>query len=171
MLLCKGEELRLLSLTTGLLAKVWCSHPCGLTSISGQEPKSCFKLLKAEATQDQTDRNLIILDWNGGFVCATFDNNIFSTYSVFWDSIEMGTTILEVGHGPGGHGSPQLIYQPQGITKLLGFLRCYCSKKTFKDAKVLHKECTSFCVLPFWTPHDTALNTSCRVHLEPGLFH
>ena len=54
MLLCKGEELGLLSLTTGLLAKVWCSHPCGLTSISGQEPKSLFKLLQAEATQDQS---------------------------------------------------------------------------------------------------------------------
>ena len=124
-LLCKGEGLGLLSLTTGLLAGVQCSHPCSLTSIAGREPKSCFKLLKAEATQDQADRNLINLDWNGEFVCATFDNNILSMYGVFWDSIEMGTTILEVGHEPGGDGNPQLIYQLQGIAKLVGFLRHY----------------------------------------------
>lgn len=37
----------------------------------------------------------------------------------------MGTTILEVGHEPGGDGNPQLIYQLQGIAKLVGFLRHY----------------------------------------------
>ena len=148
MLLCKGEELGLLSLTTGLLAKDRCSHPCGLTSISGREPKSCFKSLKAEATQDQADRNLINLDWNGEFVCAIFDNNVFSTYGIFWDSIEMGTTILEVGHGPGGRGSPQLIYQLQGITKLLGCLRCYCSKKNLRTSKCFIKNLLLFVSYP-----------------------
>ena len=147
MLLCK-EELGLLSLTTGLLAKDRCSHPCGLTSISGREPKSCFKSLKAEATQDQADRNLINWDWNGEFVCAIFDNNVFSTYGIFWDSIKMGTTILEVGHGPGGHGSPQLIYQLQGITKLLGFLRCYCSKKNLRTSKCFIKNLLLFASYP-----------------------
>ena len=147
-LFCKEERLGLLSLTTGLLGRSQCSHPCDLTSISGRESKSCFKSLKAEATQDQVDRNKINLDWNDEFVSATFDNNIFSTYSILWDSIKMGTTILEVEQGPWGHGSPQLIYQLQGITKLLGFLRRYHSK-TFKDAKVLHEEFTSFCVLLF----------------------
>ena len=44
-----------LSLTTSLAARIWCFHHCGLTSVSGQEPKPCFKSLQAEATWDQLD--------------------------------------------------------------------------------------------------------------------
>ena len=44
-----------LSLTTSLVARIWCFHRGGLTSISGQEPKPCFKSLQAEATWDQLD--------------------------------------------------------------------------------------------------------------------
>ena len=43
---------RALSLTTGLVARIQRSHCCGPTSISGQEPKPCFKPLQAEATRD-----------------------------------------------------------------------------------------------------------------------
>ena len=45
-----------LSLATGLVARIQHSHCCSLTSISGQEPKSCFKPLQAEATWDQYHR-------------------------------------------------------------------------------------------------------------------
>ena len=41
-----------LSLTTGLVGRIHCSHFWGLTSISGQELTSCFQLLQAEATWD-----------------------------------------------------------------------------------------------------------------------
>ena len=41
-----------LSLTTGLVARIHCSHFWGLISISGQELTSCFQLLQAEATWD-----------------------------------------------------------------------------------------------------------------------
>jgi len=34
---------RALSLTSGLVARIWCSHCCNLTSVSGREPKACFK--------------------------------------------------------------------------------------------------------------------------------
>ena len=52
-LLLQSRRARALSLTTGLVARIWSSHCCDLTSISGQEQKPCFKLLQAEATQDQ----------------------------------------------------------------------------------------------------------------------
>ena len=42
---------RALSLASGLVVRIQRSHCCGLTSISGREPKSCFKPLKAEATE------------------------------------------------------------------------------------------------------------------------
>ena len=38
---------------TGLVARIWCAHCRDLTSITGWEPKPCFKPLQAEATQDQ----------------------------------------------------------------------------------------------------------------------
>ena len=37
-----------LSLTTGLLARLWCSHRCNPTSISGWEPQPFWELLQAE---------------------------------------------------------------------------------------------------------------------------
>ena len=37
----------------GLVAKIQHSHCNGLTSVSGQEPKSCFKPLQTKATRDQ----------------------------------------------------------------------------------------------------------------------
>ena len=42
-----------LPLVTGLVARIQCFHCHSLTSTFGQEPKSCLKKLKAEATRDQ----------------------------------------------------------------------------------------------------------------------
>ena len=47
-------------MTTGLVARILCSHCHGLTSVSGWEPKPCFKLLQTEVTQDQWDFNTIM---------------------------------------------------------------------------------------------------------------
>ena len=52
-LFCKAEEPRSLSLTTGLVARIWCSHHHDPDSISAWKPKPHFKLFQAEATQDQ----------------------------------------------------------------------------------------------------------------------
>ena len=51
-ILCKAKEPGLLSLTTCLVVRIWCSHLCDLDSISGGELKPHFKLLQAKATQD-----------------------------------------------------------------------------------------------------------------------
>ena len=51
----KSQRARALSLTTGLEARIWCSHSLGLFSISGGKPKPHFKLLQAEASQDHND--------------------------------------------------------------------------------------------------------------------
>ena len=51
-LLCKGEGPGSLPLTTGLVARIQCCSP---TSASGQELKSGFKPLYAEATQDKKE--------------------------------------------------------------------------------------------------------------------
>ena len=48
----KAEGPGPLSLTTGIAAKIWCSHHCDPASISGWEPKSCSKPLQAEVTRD-----------------------------------------------------------------------------------------------------------------------
>ena len=37
----------------GLMARIQCSHCHGLTSVSGREPKSCFKPLQAKTSWDQ----------------------------------------------------------------------------------------------------------------------
>ena len=42
-----------MSLTTGLVARIWCSHRQDPGSISAWKPKPHFKLFQAEATQDQ----------------------------------------------------------------------------------------------------------------------
>ena len=46
----QGQRARALSLATGLVARI--QHSCchDLTSVSGREPKHCFKLLQAKAT-------------------------------------------------------------------------------------------------------------------------
>ena len=44
-----------LSLATGLVARIQRSHHHSLTSISGWDSKSRFKLLQVEATQDHVD--------------------------------------------------------------------------------------------------------------------
>ena len=49
---------RTLSVTTGLVARIHSSHCHHLTSIFDQELKSCFKPLQAEATRDQSLRQL-----------------------------------------------------------------------------------------------------------------
>ena len=52
-LFCKAEEPGSLFLTTGLVARMWCSHHRDPDSISAWKPKPYFKLFQAEATQDQ----------------------------------------------------------------------------------------------------------------------
>ena len=51
----QSQKARALSLTTGLVARIQLSLCHNPTSISGLEPKCCFKLLQAEATWDQGD--------------------------------------------------------------------------------------------------------------------
>ena len=51
----KTEEPRSLSLTTGLVARIWCSHCCNLASISGWKLKPHVKPLEVKATRDQYD--------------------------------------------------------------------------------------------------------------------
>ena len=51
-LFCKAIGPCSLSLTTGLVARIWCFH-CHDPADSGWEPKAHSKLLQAEATQDQ----------------------------------------------------------------------------------------------------------------------
>ena len=51
----QSQKARALSLTTGLVARIQLSHWHNLTSISGLEPKCCFKMLQAEATWDEGD--------------------------------------------------------------------------------------------------------------------
>ena len=51
----QSRRARALSLVTGLVARIQCSHCCSLTSISGRELKSCFKPLQAKATRDHSE--------------------------------------------------------------------------------------------------------------------
>ena len=44
-----------LSLTMGLVARIWCFHPWDPASVRSWEPKSRSKSLQAEATWDQSD--------------------------------------------------------------------------------------------------------------------
>ena len=46
----KAEGPESLSLTTGLVARIWCSHHHHLASISGWKPKCCSKPLQAQVT-------------------------------------------------------------------------------------------------------------------------
>ena len=52
-LFCKVKEPGPLSLTTGLVARIWCFHHCNLALITGWESKPCSKPL--QATQDQLE--------------------------------------------------------------------------------------------------------------------
>ena len=52
-LFCKAERPRPLSLTTGLVIRIWCSDCCNLSSVSNWGPKLHFKQLRAKATQDE----------------------------------------------------------------------------------------------------------------------
>ena len=54
---CKAEGPGLLSLTTGLVPKIWCFHCHDPAPIYGWESKPCSKPLQAEATQDQYSRS------------------------------------------------------------------------------------------------------------------
>ena len=82
-LFCKTEGTGwALSLTSGLVSMIWCSHCHDLTPTSGREPKPCFKLLQAKPTQDHynyaqrdevslacspnTDNNVLSKDREGG---------------------------------------------------------------------------------------------------------
>ena len=51
----QNQRARALSLTTGLVVKIRCSYRHDPTSISGFEPKPCFKVLHAKATWDQPE--------------------------------------------------------------------------------------------------------------------
>ena len=44
--------------TGGLVVRIQHSHCHGLTSISGREPKPCFKLLQAKAIREQQSKSL-----------------------------------------------------------------------------------------------------------------
>ena len=65
-LLCKAEGPGPLSLTTGLVARIWWFHHLDPPSVSGREPKPRSKLLQAQAMQDQekqmgdNSKNLIV---------------------------------------------------------------------------------------------------------------
>ena len=48
----QNQRVRVLSLTTGLVARMWCSHHLDLSSVSGWELKPSFKSLQAEVIQD-----------------------------------------------------------------------------------------------------------------------
>ena len=50
---CKAVPARVVSLATGLVARIHSFHCRSLTSISSQQLKTCFKSLQAEATRDQ----------------------------------------------------------------------------------------------------------------------
>ena len=50
--LLQNWRVKALSLTTGLIVRIWCSHCHDLASISGQESKPLFKPLQLEATHD-----------------------------------------------------------------------------------------------------------------------
>ena len=49
---CKAEGLGPLSLTTGLVARIWCFNHHNLALISGWKPKTHFKQLQAKSTWD-----------------------------------------------------------------------------------------------------------------------
>ena len=51
--ICKANRPGPLSLTTGLVGRIWCFHCHNLTSVSGWELKLRSKPLQAEATWDQ----------------------------------------------------------------------------------------------------------------------
>ena len=53
-LFCIAKGPRPLSLTTGVVARIWCFHCCDAASISGWEPKPHSRPLQAKATWDQT---------------------------------------------------------------------------------------------------------------------
>ena len=55
----QSQRARALSLTTGLVVRIWCSHGHTLTSIPGQKLKSCFKPLQAKVTWGS--RHLVLL--------------------------------------------------------------------------------------------------------------
>ena len=46
-LFLQSKRARALSLTSGLMVRIWCSHCYNTTSVSGQEPKPCFNSLQA----------------------------------------------------------------------------------------------------------------------------
>ena len=46
-LFCKAEGPGSLSLTTGLVTRIWCAHRCDPASVSDWEPKPCSKPLQA----------------------------------------------------------------------------------------------------------------------------
>ena len=62
-LLLQSHRARALSLTTGLVPRILCSHHHDPTSITGREPKPCFKPLQAEATQVQCDSESFLLNY------------------------------------------------------------------------------------------------------------
>ena len=51
---CKAKGPGPLSLTSGLVARIWCFLWCSPVSVSGWEPKPRSKMLRAEATRDHS---------------------------------------------------------------------------------------------------------------------
>ena len=54
-LFLQSRRARALSLTAGLVARIRCSHGRDPTSVTGREPKPCFKPLQAEGTRDEKE--------------------------------------------------------------------------------------------------------------------
>ena len=62
-LFCKAKGSGPFSLTTGLVARIWCFHCRAPAQFSAEKPKPCSKLLPAEATWNEhyfTDIGLIV---------------------------------------------------------------------------------------------------------------
>ena len=60
----QSQRARALSLTTGLVARIWCFHRCDPASISGWEARPCSKLLQAEATGDHHQKKKNSVLWS-----------------------------------------------------------------------------------------------------------
>ena len=59
----QSQRARALTLTTGIVARIWHSHHRDKILISGWELKLCFKPLQAKATRDQGPDRLCFFGW------------------------------------------------------------------------------------------------------------
>ena len=75
---CKAEGPGPWSLTSGLVARIWCFLCCNPASVSGWEPKPRSKMLQAEATWDQSElRDTDLTCWKQEIHSYLTPNNLF----------------------------------------------------------------------------------------------